>query len=207
MMPAGAPKTETIAEWYARTVVRFAGYLRGIFARPTTNLDQYLAPGERVVFIDAPSYKSFLVENSMPLLVLGSLGLVTIWFGLDSTHYLVMAGRLSLLFLAFCFMAIKRWLQLYTAYVMTTMRIMRLSGFFTRSLAWIPWVKITDIRYETTFVGRLLGYSTVYIDSANEQSGLGRMKNLQHPREFYRILTEQVEQKQGNILSQAALVD
>jgi hypothetical protein len=68
-------------------------------------------------------------------------------------------------------------------------------------------VKITDIRYETTFVGRLLGYSTVYIDSANEQSGLGQMRNLQHPRQFYRILTEQVEQKQGNVRSQAALVD
>ena len=207
MLPSGGPRTETIAAWFAKTVVRWANFLSGVFARPTSSLDQFLAPGENVVFVDAPSYKSFLVENSIPLFVLGGLGLVTIWFGLDTNEYVVMAGRLALLLLAFCFMAIKRWLQLYTAYVMTTMRIIRLSGFFTRSLAWIPWVKITDIRYETTFVGRLLGYSTVYIDSANEQSGLGRMKNLQHPREFYRILTEQVEQKQGNIRSQAALVD
>jgi membrane protein YdbS with pleckstrin-like domain len=208
MLPAGGgQRRETVAAWYARRVVRVADLWRKLFARPTTTLDQYLAPGENVVFVDAPSYKSFLVENVVPLLLIGSVSAVTIYFGLESTHYWTMARRLAVLFLLFSYMVVKRWLQHYTAYVMTTMRIMRLSGVFNRSLAWIPWVKITDIRYETTFVGRLLGYSTVYIDSANEQSGLGRMKNLQHPREFYRILTEQVEQKQGNIRSQAALID
>jgi membrane protein YdbS with pleckstrin-like domain len=207
MMPTGGQRRETVATWYARNVVSVAARFRKLIARPTETLDQYLAPGEDVVFVDAPSYKSFLVENAPPLLVLAGLSGVTIWFGLDSTEYVVMLGRLCLLFLAFSVLIIKRWLQRYTAYVMTSMRIMRLSGVFNRSLAWIPWVKITDIRYETTFVGRLLGYSTVYIDSANEQSGLGQMRNLQHPRQFYRILTEQVEQKQGNVRSQAALVD
>jgi uncharacterized membrane protein YdbT with pleckstrin-like domain len=207
MLSAGGQRRETVATWYARRVVRIAEIWRNLFARPTATLDQYLAPGENVVFVDAPSYKSFIVENIIPLLLIGSVSAVTIYFGLESTSYGTMARRLAVLFALFGFLVVKRWLQHYTAYVMTTMRIMRLSGVFNRSLAWIPWVKITDIRYETTFVGRLLGYSTVYIDSANEQSGLGRMKNLQHPREFYRILTEQVEQKQGNIRSQAALVD
>lgn len=207
MLPAGGQRRETVAAWYARRVVRVAEIWRNLFARPTATLDQYLAPGENVVFVDAPSYKSFIVENIIPLLLIGSVSAVTIYFGLESTSYGTMARRLAVLFALFGFLVVKRWLQHYTAYVMTTMRIMRLSGVFNRSLAWIPWVKITDIRYETTLVGRLLGYSTVYIDSANELSGLGRMKNLQHPREFYRILTEQVEQKQGNIRSQAALVD
>ena len=207
MLPAGGQRRETVASWYSARVVWAAGIWHKLFARPNATLDQFLAPGEDVVFFDAPSYRSFIVENVGPLALIGSLSAVTIWLGLDSTHYKVMAGRLALLMLAFGFMVIKRWLQLYTAYVMTSMRIIRISGVFNRSLAWIPWAKITDIRYETTFVGRLLGYSTVFIDSANEQSGLGKMKNLQHPREFYRILTEQVEQKQGNIRIQPAVID
>ena len=49
-------------------------------------------------------------------------------------------------------------------------RVMRVSGFLRRSSAWIPWMKVTDIRYEASVVGRVLGYATVYIESANEQA-------------------------------------
>lgn len=207
MLPAAGPSVPTPSARMRAWLGRVSETLRSSFARPTTYLDRYLAPGENVVFVDAPSYRSFLVEQAPVLLVLVPFSLLCVWWGLESTHYMVMFGRLLLVLLVLAFLAVKRWLQLYTAYVMTTMRVMRLSGFFGRTVAWVPWAKITDIRYETTFVGRILGYSTVFIDSANEQSGLGRMRNLQHPREFYRILTEQVEQKQGNLRAQAVIVD
>ena len=55
-------------------------------------------------------------------------------------------------------------------------------------------------------MGRLLGYATVYIDSANETSGLAEMKNLCDPRAFYLKLTELVQLKQGTDLHTSTFV-
>ena len=55
-------------------------------------------------------------------------------------------------------------------------------------------------------MGRVLGYATVFIDSANETSGLSEMKNLRDPHTFYVTLTELVQEKQGSLRSRTALL-
>ena len=46
-------------------------------------------------------------------------------------------------------------------------------------------------------LGRVLGYATVKIESANEESGLGEIKDLRQPHRFHRVIAEMVEAKQG----------
>ena len=48
-----------------------------------------------------------------------------------------------------------------------------------------------------SWLGRLLGYATVRIESANEASGFGVISDLRQPLLFYRTISEMVEAKQG----------
>src|SRR5690606_4770386 len=82
---------------------------------------------------------------------------------------LVVSGALLM------YLRVKRWNERYTAYVLTTLRVIRVSGFFHRTMAWVPWAKVTDVRFEVSLLGRVFGYATVLIDSANEESGLKEM--------------------------------
>lgn len=194
---------QRLQSWWLRTKSWFVN----IFAKPDVIIPQHLSPGEFVIHTDAPAFNSFLVDE-LPLvaLIFGVGGLLAYW-GLSTQNLdiggvaLIGAGGLLM------YLRVKRWTQRYTAYVLTSMRVMRISGVIKRSSAWIPWAKVTDIRYEATLAGRILGYATVYIESANEASGLAAMRNLHDPKVFYARLTEMVHSRQGNLQPSSALVD
>jgi uncharacterized membrane protein YdbT with pleckstrin-like domain len=181
--------------------------LASAFAEPAEIVRRHLAPGEQVLYMDAPAFDAFVVDElPMLLLAVAAGGGVTIWAaraGHPTMAALAMVAGVAIVL----YLVAKRWAQRYTAYVLTTMRVMRVSGFLHRSTAWIPWMKVTDIRYEASLMGRILGYATVYIESANEKSGLAEMRNLQNPAEFYAKLTDLVQRKHGSISYAGALDD
>ncbi|HEY4333923.1 MAG TPA: PH domain-containing protein [Ilumatobacteraceae bacterium] len=171
--------------------------LRGAFDRPADAIASYLAPDEDVLHIDAPALNAFFVEELPLMLLTIALGAVAIVWGVRSDNVFVAGAAMIAIGSLLLYMRAKRWVQQYTAYVLTTSRVMRISGFFTRSAAWIPWVKVTDVRFEASLFGRMFGYATIYIDSANETSGLAEMKNLHDPHAFYFTLTQLVQLRQG----------
>jgi hypothetical protein len=175
------------------------GQLKTFLAPPSTDIQRYLAPGERKVLIDGPAFNAFFVDE-LPIILLTVVvgGAAVVWGTTTGNLFvagLAMVGSGSLML----YLRAKRWVERYTAYVLTTSRVMRVSGFFKRNAAWIPWAKVTDVRYEQSLMGRLCGYATVFIDSANETSGLASMKNLQDPRAFYLTLTRLVQSQQGSL--------
>lgn len=181
--------------------------VRTFLAPPADSIQSYLIANEHVLHIDAPALNAFVVDELPTIAVTVIVGVLAIGWG-ASTGNLFIAG-LAMIGAGALLLSLqaKRWTQQYTAYVLTTARVMRVSGVFRRTAAWIPWVKVTDVRFEASFMGRLLGYATVYIDSANETSGLAEMKNLHDPRAFYLMLTELVQLKQGSLpTAQAALI-
>lgn len=178
---------------------RLGARLRNFFAPPAESIGSYLIHDEQVLHIDAPALNAFVVEELPTIAVAVVVGTAAVAWGVSTSNLvvaglaLVASGALAL------YLQAKRWSQQYTAYVLTTARVLRVSGVFRRSAAWVPWVKVTDVRFEASMMGRLLGYATVYIDSANETSGLSEMKNLRDPRRFYLMLTELVQVRQGNL--------
>jgi len=175
----------------------FVARVRAAFARPIDSLETYLVPGEDVLHVDHPSANAFFVEELPMILFMTTVAAVAIGWGAKTEHITV-AGVAVLAMLAFVvYLRLKRLSQHYTAYILTTTRVLRVSGFLRRTAAWIPWAKVTDVRFEASLCGRMLGYATVYIDSANETSGLAEMTNLCDPRGFYVKLTELVQLKQG----------
>ncbi|MGD9702510.1 MAG: PH domain-containing protein [Acidimicrobiia bacterium] len=198
-----APPYEAFPDHQIRNVTFSPRWLRRrpprFFADPDQILYSLLASKEVVVYAQSPSFSAFLLGNA-PLLVLilfGGIVVNTSQLGADPMIFgiLFIAVGVSWLLLA------ARWIlrDRYTRYVLTTMRVMRVRGFLHRENAWIPLAKVTDVRYNSTLVGRMFGFAEIRIDSANEESGLKYMRNLDDPETFYENLLLLVEMKQGNI--------
>ncbi len=183
--------------------------LRGIRNRhamtPREILDWHRIPGENVIMVDSPSLWSMLLENA-PLTAGCILAIIILLiFGFTTSQFLVAGLGFIVLGVVLSYFIVRRIAEVYTMYVITNFRVIKLWGVFSLSAAWIPWGKVTDVRLIRTFWGRLGHYATLYIDSANEQSGLKDMRNLTKPKEFYKVLTAMVQLKQGNAQAEMAL--
>ena len=164
---------------------------------PDQIVRSYLATDETIILIDQPSNNAFLVEASKELILVGIVMLLTVaWIG-GGGDATVAAVGLILLDLLVLYLVIKRLRFWYTRYVLTDFRVIRSWGVLTRQTAWIPWSKVTDISMRQSLLGRLLGYATVRIESANEDSGFKEITDLRHPQRFHRYVAEMVEAKQG----------
>lgn len=177
-----------------------------LFASPEQILYSLLASDEIVVYGEQPSFSAFLVDQVAPLLLLILIVAVFVTARFFDSSMLLYGITFVAVGISWALLAAK-WIMKdrYTRYVLTTMRVMRVSGFLQRQNAWIPLAKVTDVRYESTIWGRLLGYADIRIDSANEESGLKYMHNLANPETFYEKLLLLVERKQGNINLESGL--
>jgi hypothetical protein len=72
-------------------------------------------------------------------------------------------------------------------FVLTTDRILSLSGILSKKVVSMPLAKITDLTYERSLGGRLLGYGSLDLESAGQQ-GLERIDFLPDPDYFYRAV-------------------
>jgi hypothetical protein len=72
-------------------------------------------------------------------------------------------------------------------YVLTTERILSLSGIITKKVVTLPLGKITDLTYERSLLGRLLGYGSLGFESAGQQD-FGRIDFVPDSDHFYRAV-------------------
>lgn len=165
--------------------------------RPNEQLRWHLIPGEQIIYHDAPALNAFIVDELPTILILAA-AVIGAAFAAAADEYLIAGMTLIATGVLLLYLHIKRWLQNYTIYVLTSVRVLRLTGFFNLEAAWIPWGKVTDVRIERSLLGRWFGYATVFIESANEASGFNAMRNLHDPKAFYLKLTAMVQLKQGN---------
>ncbi len=170
-----------------------------IVARPSAILDSYKAEDEEVLYDDAPSFNAFLIDQIFGLaLVLLAAALVIVWALNGGSRFVTGLVLIALGIFTF-YLWIQRFRQLYTRYVLTSFRVLRIRGILRRENAWIPWGRVTDVRYQSSLLGRMLGYATVSIDSANELSSLKELRNLRDPARFEAALVEIVKAKQGDV--------
>jgi hypothetical protein len=68
-------------------------------------------------------------------------------------------------------------------FVITNMRVFRVKGVFTRSLATMPLGRILDITVYKPFHGRLLGFGHFVFESAAQEQGLREIRYVGRPDE------------------------
>jgi membrane protein YdbS with pleckstrin-like domain len=169
---------------------------RAVLPLPDEVIDQYLGHGERMIHSDHPSLQAFVVQNTILFIVL--FVVATVFFGISFNGSLVTAGFvLLLLSIVMLILVLKRLRERYTSYVVTNVRIMRISGVFARRAHSIPWVRVTDLTYEQSLWGRMFGFATLHIESANEDSGLRDLEGVNDPVRFNQYVVDMVVAKQG----------
>jgi membrane protein YdbS with pleckstrin-like domain len=192
--------TEPAARHPLRTRIRnrLGAWRRAWLPLPDEIIEEYLGHGERMIHNDHPSFRAFVIEHVILVLVLFvAAGLLV---------GVVLNGSLTAVLLTFLLMAIvllvlvlQRLSERYTSYVITNVRIMRVSGVVTRRVHSIPWMRVTDLTFDQSWLGRMLGYATLHIESANEDSGLRDLAGVSDPMVFNKYLVDMVVAKQGPI--------
>ncbi len=135
--------------------------------------ENYLFPGEQVALIVRPHPVVLARHVVAPLITIAVFAAFP--NSLTLTILVVFLARFSWDFGLW-------WVD---RYILTTERILSLSGIITKSVISMPLGKITDLAYSRTLAGRLLGYGSINLESAG-QRGLEKIEFLPDPDHFYR---------------------
>jgi hypothetical protein len=81
--------------------------------------------------------------------------------------------------------------------VITDKRVMLGEGLLTLNLGMMPLSKVTDLTFQRTFWGRLLGYGTLIVESAGQIQALNEIKFIPRPEEIYEALSELIFGEKG----------
>lgn len=98
------------------------------------------------------------------------IALLVIWLG-----WLVLLGYLFV-------QALEWWLSYF---VVTSQRMLQTGGLITRRINMMPLVKVTDMSFQRSFQGRLLGYGTFILESAGQDQALRVVDHLPYPEQLY----------------------
>jgi uncharacterized membrane protein YdbT with pleckstrin-like domain len=72
-----------------------------------------------------------------------------------------------------------------TYFTVTDMRMILVSGFAVRKVAMMPLAKVTDMSFQRSALGRLLGYGEFIVESAGEEQALRTIDFLPYPEQLY----------------------
>ena len=70
-------------------------------------------------------------------------------------------------------------------FVVTSHRILLTSGVLTRKVNMMPLTKVTDMSFQRTFAGRILGYGEFIVESAGQDQALRNIDHIPYPEQLY----------------------
>ena len=144
---------------------------------------KHLLPHERQV-ITVRFHPAVLIRPVAEVLAgLALAGLITATIAKNSgTGLLVVWG---LWFLVLLRLLYKVWAWLEDYFVVTSKRMLLATGIFSRRISMMPLTKVTDMRFERSATGRLLGYGTFVVESAGQDQALRTVDHLPYPEQLY----------------------
>jgi membrane protein YdbS with pleckstrin-like domain len=75
------------------------------------------------------------------------------------------------------------WLEDY--FVVTSQRLLLATGVIGKSVKMMPLAKVTDMSFNRSPMGRLLGYGTFVVESAGQDQALRTIDHLPYPEQLY----------------------
>jgi uncharacterized membrane protein YdbT with pleckstrin-like domain len=157
-------------------------------------IDEYLLPTERRV-IRVRQHWAVMLKD----LVLTGLFLVVLVVLerllpdnviIDNlTFYLALVAVLR-----FTVLTILWWIE---RIVITDKRVMLAQGILVHKVAMMPLGKVTDLTFQRSMGGRLLGYGSLIVESAGQIQALNRIDYMPRPEEVYEALSELIFGEKG----------
>lgn len=149
---------------------------------------RYLIPGERVVVSTRRHW--FRLAAPVTVVVLTFVAMVA---GAFSTTWGQAAWVLVWLWLAACGYALWRVLEWRTEwFIATDRRLLKTYGLITQRVAMMPLAKVTDMSYDRSLLGRMLGYGEFVMESAGQDQALSKMDLIPEPEQKYVAMCETI---------------
>ena len=82
-------------------------------------------------------------------------------------------------------LAVKVWEWAVTYFVVTSQRFVLASGIVTRNVNMMPLAKVTDMTFQRSAMGRILGYGKFILESAGQDQALTNVDYLPYPEQLY----------------------
>lgn len=82
-------------------------------------------------------------------------------------------------------------------FVVTDERLLLTYGLLTRRVAIMPLTKVTDMSYNVTPIGRLLGYGEFVFESAGQDQALRRISHLPDSSDLFEVLSNELFGPEG----------
>jgi uncharacterized membrane protein YdbT with pleckstrin-like domain len=145
--------------------------------------NRFLLPHERQV-ITVHQHPAVLIRPIFEVLVgLAIAGWLTVAVAKNNGLAVLIIWILwGLVFLHLVIRVIE-WVETY--FVVTSQRFLLATGLITRQVKMMPLAKVTDMTFERSAWGRILGYGEFIIESAGQNQALERVKHLPYPEQLY----------------------
>lgn len=152
-------------------------------------IDEYLLPTERRVIRVRQHWASIWKHVMQTALVVLALVVIERYLPdgvlIDNvTFYVALVAVLR-----FTVLVILWWVE---RIVVTDKRVMLSRGIITHNLGMMPLGKVTDLTFQRTLGGRILGYGTIIVESAGQNQAFERIKYVPRPEEVYEAVSELV---------------
>jgi membrane protein YdbS with pleckstrin-like domain len=163
---------------------------------PTPLVSRYLFPTERY----RGEWKRHWIHLSTPLLV---IILATFVLGYLSGFLFRQEATGMTTAAILVWVAIFGWVAwkvgdwYFDRFILTNKRVMVVSGIITRRVAMMPLLRVTDMKYEQSPLGRALNYGTFVLESAGQEQALREIKHLPNPNELYLRVVEEMYEPQA----------
>ena len=146
------------------------------------SVNKYLLPHERQV-ITVHQHPAVLIRPIFEVLVgLAIAGFLSNAVHGNGTALLVIWGLWGLLFLR---LAVKVFEWTETYFVVTSQRFLLTTGLVVKKVNMMPLIKVTDMSFQRSTMGRILGYGEFILESAGQEQALNRVDHLPYPEQLY----------------------
>ena len=157
-------------------------------------IDEYLLPTERRVIRVRQHWAVMLKDLILTGLFLLVLVVAERYLPdsvlIDNiTFYLALVAVLR-----FTVLTILWWVE---RIVITDKRVMLAQGIIVHNVGMMPLGKVTDLTFQRTVGGRMLGYGTLIVESAGQIQALNKIDYMPRPEEVYEALSELVFGEKG----------
>ncbi|WP_144123526.1 PH domain-containing protein [Catellatospora sichuanensis] len=156
---------------------------------PTRVVVNYLFPTERY----RGEWRRHVVSPIKSLLVVAIYAGLCVTIAVQRIKPEYTAAVVAVLVAVFLLVAAHRvadWLL--TRFVLTNRRLMLVRGVITRRVSMVPLLRVTDMHYLQSPLGRLLNYGTFQIDGGGTRGPLRRIADLPNPNELYLRIVEEI---------------
>jgi uncharacterized membrane protein YdbT with pleckstrin-like domain len=148
-----------------------------------TSVNKYLLPHERQV-ITVHQHPAVLIRPIFEVLV----GLaIAGWLSNSVAHgngtVILVIWILWVVLLLRLVVKVIEWTETY--FVVTSQRMLLATGLIAKKVNMMPLTKVTDMSFQRSSFGRILGYGEFIVESAGQDQALSHVDHLPYPEQLY----------------------